>query len=130
MLQVGLVVAPSEYRPVNSSDERLLLLNFPLSWRNIVGRKRRQQTAPESRGSYWFRQDGRELGLSGKPGFSTIVDFNEKIQLEQCQPEDDGQDEYWSDDEEDYNLEPDVIEHNHHVQQEAEGEEDVGEVEG
>ena len=129
MLQVGLVVAPSEYRSVNSSYEGLLLHNFPLAGRQIVGRKWRQQTGPESRW-FGFRQDGGKLGLLGELGFSAFVDFNEKVELQQRQPEDDGQDEYWRDDEEDYNLEPDLIQHNHHVEQEAEGEEDVGEVEG
>ena len=56
--------------------------------------------------------------------------FDDKVELQQGQPEDDGQDKDGSDDKEDDNLEPDVVQDDHHVEQETEGEEDVCEVEG
>ena len=50
-------------------------------------------------------------------------------QLQHCQPEDDGDDQQWRDDQEDEDLEPDVEEEYDGVDEQAEGEEDVDEVE-
>ena len=49
-------------------------------------------------------------------------------ELEHCQPEDDGDDQQWGDDQEDEDLEPDVEEEHDGVDEQAEGEEDVDEV--
>ena len=50
-------------------------------------------------------------------------------QLQHFQPEDDGDDQQWRDDQEDEDLEPDVEEEYDGVDEQAEGEEDVDEVE-
>ena len=50
-------------------------------------------------------------------------------QLQHCQPEDDGDDQQWGDNEEDEDLEPDVEKEDDGVDEQAEGEEDVDEVE-
>ena len=49
-------------------------------------------------------------------------------QLQHCQPEDDGDDQQWRDNQEDEDLEPDVEKENNCVDEEAEGKEDVDEV--
>ena len=50
-------------------------------------------------------------------------------QLQHCQPEDDGDDQQWGDNQEDEDLEPDVEKEYDGVDEQAEGEEDVDEVE-
>ena len=50
-------------------------------------------------------------------------------ELEHCQPEDDGDDQQWGDNQEDEDLEPDVEEEHDGVDEQAEGKEDVDEVE-
>ena len=50
-------------------------------------------------------------------------------QLQHCQPEDDGDDQQWGNDQEDKNLEPDVEKEYNGVDEQAEGEENVDEVE-
>jgi len=60
----------------------------------------------------------------------TLVYFNDEIKLKNREPEDDSNDEDWSHDQEDDNLEPDLVEDNDHVKKETEGEQDVGEIGG
>ena len=60
----------------------------------------------------------------------TLVYFHDEIKLKDREPEDDSDDEDWRHDQEDDNLEPDLVEDNDHVEQETEGEQDVGEVGG
>ena len=60
----------------------------------------------------------------------TLVYFHDEIKLKNCEPEDDSNDEDWSHDQEDDNLEPDLVEDNDHVKQEAECKQDVGEIGG
>ena len=60
--------------------------------------------------------------------FLGLVELDDEVELEDGEPEDDGEDEDGRHDQEEDDLEPDVVEHDHHVQQQPEGEEDVGEV--
>ena len=62
--------------------------------------------------------------------FLGLVELDDEVELEDGEPEDDGEDEDGRHDQEEDDLEPDVVEHDHHVQQQPEGEEDVGEVGG
>ena len=50
-------------------------------------------------------------------------------ELQHCQPEDDGDDQQWGDDQEGEDLEPDVEEEDDGVDEQAESKEDVDEVE-